>query len=965
MSQGKPATLSGAQWARLEALFDQARDLSPAARADLLQRELNGEPVLRAELEAVLGAEDNAGDFLQSPVLVVSLEPDAPAALEAGIQLGPWRLAELIGRGGMGEVYAARRADGAYELDAAIKILKRGLDTDALVRRFLRERRILAQLAHPHIARLLDAGTTADGRPYLVMERVHGEPITDYCSQRALPLRDILALVGTICAAVQAAHRALIVHRDLKPSNVLVTAQDQVKLLDFGIAKLLDDDDPETTLTATGALTLALTPSYAAPEQILGGVVTTATDVYALGVILYLLLVGRLPHAREGRSAVVLALGVKEESVLRPSSALLRGEGRLAPAERQRRARELRGDLDLIVLKALHPEPDRRYPSAAELGEELRRYLAHEPVSARPDALAYRARKFLRRNWIAVSAAIAVLLAVVGGVGGVLWQAQLARASALRAQAEATRATATKDFLVSVFRASDPRIASDTPRGAITAKELLDRGAERIEKEFADQPELQIELLGLTADIYESGLANEERYAALQKRRIELARSHYGPAHPIVLEGLLQEVRATLYRLDYAKAAQLLSEIDDLLRTSDQDRSLLRAKWWWSKSELIHSSGGTGDDRIRALNESLALYQQLAPYSSDYGYVLSLTALNDGQLDLVQARRLNEQALAVIEAAPDRDDAALPVLLTDHAGLFEALGDFAGAEGAYARAEAIALKTVGERHGTWWEARANRARLLHQRGERKRAHPLFDEMLPKIPTEWSTGTHDAWVRGVYGDCLLAEGRAAEAIPLFEAGLRKFEERPFAPDGPAWKGRLADAYDHVGRTAEARGLLKAAVEEVLASAGPPERFTLFARERWGRFLLGHARPGDADFAAAEAEFLTVLEKAADRPWLESALAHAGLVRIAAARGDAGKALEQSRLALAALERVQELYDVRVQPQLWLVHSAALRASGDMAGALHWAERALEASTRYDHPASPAIAEARAAVRRAGG
>jgi serine/threonine protein kinase/tetratricopeptide (TPR) repeat protein len=932
------------------ALFERLLALPAPDHARELETLKRTRPDLYLQVAALVESDRSASaqGFLEDSAALAA--GDTPAALAAGQMLGVYRLERRIGAGGMGEVWLGARADGRYQGQVAIKVLHPALARSALRERFLREGQILASLSHPHIARMLDAGAAEPGLLYLVLEHIDGERIDRWCEQRQLDVPAKLRLFLQVCDAVSHAHTRLVVHRDLKPSNILVTSAGQAKLLDFGIAKMLETSEAAadaTELTRLGGR--ALTPEYAAPEQVCGKPITTATDVYSLGVILFALLSGQRPYGTPTSTPAQLEHDVTDTEPRRLSE--------VAPRERRK---ALRGDLDNIVAKALKKKPAERYASVQALADDLSRFLIFQPVSARPDSLGYRARKFLRRNRVGVAAGVTVALALVTGIAAALWQAQLAQAESTRAQAEAGRATATKNFLISLFRASDPRIASDRPRSAITAQELLDLGAVRIEKEFEGQPELQIELLGLTADIYESGLANEERYAALQKRRIELARAHYGPAHPIVLEGLLNEVIGAVYRLEFAKAGQLLDEVDALLRTSGQDRSILRAKWWGVKSGFIRESGGRYDDMHRALQESLALNEALAPNSSDHGFVLGMAARNHGRVgDYVQARRVSEQALAVIEAAPDRNDAYLPTLLMQHAAYLEQLGDFAGAERAYERAETMARRTIGERHGSYWEPRANHANLLHRRGERERAHRMFDEMLPTIPSDWKTGSHDYWARAAYADRLIAEGRPAEAIPLFEAGLRKFG-RPYGGDGVIWMERLAFAYDGVGRTAEARGWLKAAVEEAFASL-PEARLALIVRERWASFRLNHAQPGDADFAAAEAEFRTVLASVANRPWLEAARAQAGLARIAIARGDAGKALEQSRLALAALDGVQELYDVREQPQIWLVHSAALRATGDVAGARQWAQRALEASTRYDHPTAASIKRAKAALR----
>jgi hypothetical protein len=852
----------------------------------------------------------------------------------------------MIGRGGMGEVYAATRADAAFEQRAALKLLR--YEAVGEVERFHAERRILARLEHPGIARLLDGGVAPDGRPYTVMEHVEGRSLTDYCREHRPSLNERLGLFAQVCDAVAFAHRNLVIHRDLKPANILVDDEGKVKLLDFGIAKLLDaavaPGDTDVTIAP-------FTPDYAAPEQLSGQPVTTATDIYALGVLLFELLTGERPLRMRGLpSAHALKLLLDRDPPPPSRAAQVNAQAPLP-------ARLLVGDLDAIVAKCLRKEAAHRYETVNGLKRDIERHLHNEPVSAREGARLYVFGRLLRRYRWAVAGVVMLILTLSAGLAGTAWQAQ-------RAEREAARATAIKDFLLGVFRASDPRIASDKSRGEITARQLLDLGSERIEREFSGQPELQIELFGLTAAIY-GNLYDEERYAAAQKRRIELAREHYGSAHPIVIEGLTSEADAACLRQDYAKANRLLEETDVLLKSSGRDQSLLRADWWRTKARALGAVANAQAERSHALDQALILYEKLAPHSSGYAATLNMIARDHSERgEDVRARQLMERALAVAEVAPDRNDSLIAAMLNNLARKQEKTGDFVAAERTYGRAEELARKTHGEGDATYAVIRAKHAQMLHQRGQRERANALFAQMLRQIPTDWKTNTNDTWARETHAECLAAEGRAQDAIPLLEVAHRIYMERPQAEyDVREVRRKLGDAYDRAGRTAEARTLLKSSRDEYLAREGPDSQWTLRIRERWGRFLLDRSRPGDADFVAAESEFRAVLEKTADRPLLESALAHSGLSRVALMRNDTKRALEESLLALASLKRVEGLYDLRVQPRLWLVHGDVLLKSGDIAGARVAAEKALEASRRYDDPSSAAIVEAETAVRAA--
>ena len=413
------------RWRQVKEILAGALERPEVERAAFVAASCEGDAALETEVRSLLAAPDS---FMQRP-LVEELPSDAWDAedetLDPGTRLGPYEIVRLLGRGGMGAVYLAARADGEFRHRVAIKTIPRGMDTADVLRRFRAERQILAGLTHPNIARLLDGGTTADGRPYLVMEYVDGVPVDHYCAERQLSIADRLRLCTRICHAVHYAHQRLVVHRDLKPSNVLVSADGTPKLLDFGIAKLLiADSGDDAPLTRTGGALRPMTPEYAAPEQIRGEPVTTATDVYALGVLLYELLTGRRPHADRRSSTHTLLEAICHEEPPRPSAVVTAHDDR----------KRLRGDVDTIVLTALHKDVWRRYASAEQLAGDVQRHLDGLPVSARADALGYRALKFVRRHRAAVAAAAAVLMSVVGGAGMAVWQARTAERERLRAE---------------------------------------------------------------------------------------------------------------------------------------------------------------------------------------------------------------------------------------------------------------------------------------------------------------------------------------------------------------------------------------------------------------------------------------------------------------------------------------------------------------------------------------------------
>jgi serine/threonine protein kinase/tetratricopeptide (TPR) repeat protein len=490
-------------WQRVSDLLDELLDLEAHQRSTRLTALAVNDPALAAELTRLLAADErsgmlDAGVARAAPTVMSRIAGDvaaipAPAAIP-GKQIGHYRLLERIGTGGMGDVWRAERGDGEFEQQVAIKLIRPLLDSPHLRGRFARERRILARLDHPNIARLLDGGVSDDGTPWYAMEFVRGIDIVRYAQSHALDTRARVELLLQVCEAVAHAHSQLVVHRDLKPSNILVDADARARVLDFGIARMLDET-ADSQLTGTGVRMFS--PLYAAPEQIRGESSSTATDVYALGVILFELLTGEVPHPRRTAAPDRLLAGLHDEVVVRPSQALRQRTGDDAGTQgvrTARNARELSGDLDTIVTTALQPEPTRRYTGAARLGDDLRRWLDGHPIAAQPDTAGYRMRKFVSRHRIAVGSASAVLLALIAGLGIALWQADVARRHAARADLEARRANAqaqvaqaVSDFLTSdVIQAANPyRSSAD-----ITLSAALIAGGERIDQRFAADPRL-------------------------------------------------------------------------------------------------------------------------------------------------------------------------------------------------------------------------------------------------------------------------------------------------------------------------------------------------------------------------------------------------------------------------------------------------------------------------------------------
>ncbi|MCP5271785.1 MAG: serine/threonine protein kinase [Burkholderiaceae bacterium] len=518
--------MSPDRWQRAQALFAEAVALPVEAREAHVRLAAADDATLCEQVLALLAHDADTGTIdaggvqhvlQRAAAQAVGVAPGGGADRLAGQRLGPWRIVRHLADGGMGAVYLAERADGAFVQQVAIKLLNPAAVSPEAAARLAAERRLLARLQHPRIARLLDGGTSAEGAPYLVMEYVDGLPIDRWCDAQAVNTRARLHLVQQVCAAVDHAHRSLVVHRDIKPGNILVDAEGHPRLLDFGIAKLLDDD-AEVLTRANERL---LTPSHASPEQLRGEPVTTATDVYALGVLLYQLLARRRPFPLDPTRAThtgELARQILDTPARRPSDAL---PPDLPDAPRLRR--ELAGDLDTIVLKALHKDPQRRYASAAALADDLERWLTHRPVLARPDAWTYRLRKGLRRHWAPVGGAVVVAVGVAGLTGLYLQRLGAERDLAQRERAAAEQVTG---FLSDLFENASPEVQADAD---FTVRQMVDGAAARVDQALAGQPEAQLRLLHILGKVYRQ-LGDWQASADALQRAVDLARDAQLPS---------------------------------------------------------------------------------------------------------------------------------------------------------------------------------------------------------------------------------------------------------------------------------------------------------------------------------------------------------------------------------------------------------------------------------------------------
>jgi serine/threonine protein kinase/tetratricopeptide (TPR) repeat protein len=743
------------RWRQIEGLFQSALDCEPGHRAAFLDSACGSDTSLRQEVESLLASYEKGG-FTETPALAegIKLLEESEARLLVGQNIGPYRVIRKIGQGGMGAVYLAARADEAFQKEVAIKLIKRGQDTEDVIRRFRSERQILASLDHPNITRLLDGGTTEDGLPYFVMEYIQGEPIDKYCDAHKLNTTGRLKLFQSVCAAVHHAHQNLVIHRDIKSGNILVTTEVAPRLLDFGIAKLLAAEPSVADRTMT--IARRMTPESASPEQVRGGIITTASDVYSLGVLLYKLLTGHSPYRLAGRSPEEIERAICEEEPEKPSTVIDRAEesgaeGAITPQSvsktREGTADKLRrrlgGDLDNILLMTLRKEPQRRYASVLQLSEDIRRHLEGLPVMARRDTAGYRTAKFVGRHKTGVAAAALIFLSLTAGIVATLRQTRVARAERDRAQVEKAKADRINAFLQDMLGFSDTRSGSaNTKKGHdATLADMLDVAGPRAETELNDQPAVKAEMLRTIGVAYtiqpRFDLAEHYLRAALDTD-VKL----YGSKH--------QETAKTLHLLgvalgnkgDYKGAEQFQRQALEIYRKQPKDE-ILDAR---SFAETLSTQGlltmridGNYPEAESLLLEAVSLAPQLK--GKDRALVSGaenmLAALHSDRGDYRQAETLARSSLEEFQKLP-----------TERFGVAESqanLGIILRTEGKYSEAEpalrdALALyrQLLGENHPIVAYAWVHFGHLHYLEGkyaeaeeEVRKSLQIYEKALPK------------------------------------------------------------------------------------------------------------------------------------------------------------------------------------------------------------------------------------------
>lgn len=788
-------------WIRIQELFHRATELKEPERTSFLARACEDNIEERRLVEKMLERDAGPLRLLDAePGQLATLLIDAPDDLPQ--RVGPYVVDRLIGRGGMGVVVLAERPDLPRKV--ALKLLRdRWLGSDA-IQRFKREQAVLARLQHPNIARLLNAGTADDGTPYLTIDYVDGEPVTEYCAARGCSIDEKLALMVDVCEAVRYAHQNLVVHRDLKPSNIFVDRQGHIKLLDFGIAKLLEDEQHDPNTVTSNRL---MTPTYASPEQLAGQPVTTATDIYSLGVVLYELLTGKRPHDLEGRSATEALRVLTEEAPKRPST--------MADSESDRR--ELKGDLDNVLLKALQRDPLARYASVEAMSADIQRHLKGFPVEAREATAAYRARKFVFRHKIGVAIAGGIAVLLVAFAAAIMIQRSETARERAHATREAARAERTADFLMGLFEANDPAQAlGDT----VSVRQLLDRGIEQAEA-LGDQPTLQAETYDVIGRVYRS-LGQNDRAIDLLKRAAEIRRRDPGSVE--------EDLAATLRSLSETYASS--GSIDEAVQSADEALEISR-----------RISTPPSDDIAQGLN-SLGIALTAA---GRYAEADSVLQLSYDQMDALQAGDSKESIqvlanrLAVLQYE-GRHDLAEEIgrgvlrwrrqnLPPNHPETAEAvdylavilrnLGKYDEAKPLYEEALAIKIAVFGPVHPSTAASILNLAIFHGSQGHYEQAEPYFKRAVDAYTAAYGAESpRTAFTMNMYAVLLNRTGRYEEAVVLMQRALAIQREKlgPTHPSTISTEVNLGGTLCNMGNFAQGVALLRQTAKRHLEALG---------------------------------------------------------------------------------------------------------------------------------------------------
>jgi eukaryotic-like serine/threonine-protein kinase len=725
-------------WKQIKQIFSKALELDGEERHQYIEDVCGGDERLRSEVLSLLESHDKTGMIDKSiDEIRMSAIMEARSRHMKGEVVGRYKIIKEIGYGGMGNVFQAERSDGEFNQKVALKLLRDLLPSAHQVERFRSERQILASLSHGQIARLFDGGVTEKGQPWFAMELVEGQPITTYCDQNKLTVEERLKLFLDVCSAVQYAHRKLVVHRDLKPSNILVTVDCKVKLLDFGIAKVVDEPASGEGSPLTRQGIFPLTPSYASPEQIKGEAITTASDIYQLGLVLYELLSGSRPYDLTGKSPAGMEQTICETEPVAPVQKLVNGE--LATNDPEKTAvergiklpqlrKKLRGDIGTVVMKALRKEPDRRYESAEQFAGDIRRCLAGKPIQAHPDSRLYRAKKFIHRNPAETIAAAIILILMAGYIVTITWHTQRTQAALADAEREAEKSEQVVEFLMGMFEAGDPyKSLGDT----VTAGVLLERGLNRAEQ-LNSQPGVQAQMFEIIGRVYRELGEYEKAWPALDKA-ITLREGGNAPPGIQTADNYYKMGTVMHHMGRYRESDNYFNKALEIYREHPEHKSPEYASSLYSMAGFYSIRGEfeTAEKmHIQALEMRLALLNEVHPDVAESYQGMGNTQYMAGNID--GAFRKLQKALKIYEAVYHDDHPVIAGVKTNLAGPLQKLGYTVEAGSYLETALSINERVFGEHHTQTGISKKALADFYRSQAEYASAEAIYLELKNSI-----------------------------------------------------------------------------------------------------------------------------------------------------------------------------------------------------------------------------------------
>ncbi len=845
-------------WEKLKAVFQQAIELTPEERGTFLEEHCKDDPELRKEIESLIESHSKSGGLLEV-TSIQSGEPDSPNDSPdsfIGLTIGKYKVEKKIGDGGMAVVYSAVRVDEHFTRHVAIKFIKRGMDTIEIIKRFKIEQQTLAALNHPYIAKIIDGGTTENGLPYFVMELIEGEPIDKYCLNKNLSVIEKLNLFGKVCSAIKYAHQNLVIHRDIKPGNIFVTSDGNPKLLDFGIAKLLNSSEGQTNLTRTGFRLMTL--EYASPEQFKGEQITTSTDIYSLGVVLYELLTGNFPYKFKNTLPYEVERVICTTEPQKPSTAVRNYYDRLNEDKNKHSqnssqhfdyknyskvSRRLSGDIDNIVLKAMQKEPGRRYSSVEQFSEDINRHLKGLPIIARKNSIGYRSKKFYERHRVGVITAFIILLLITVGAVGIMYQSKIAANERDKARIEAVKVEKINSFLQDMLSSADPYEKGKD----VKVVEILDNASKKIDSTLKGQPEIEAEVRSTIGITYQDlGFYNKARIQF--EKALKIRESIFGNNNEKTANSL-QNMASIIYdEGNYKKAKVLYEKAIKMYRKLSNTNSTSLAE---SLNEygMLKVQLGKYDEAIKYLEESYAIYRKEGNETYNTAALINNIAwVYDYKGALDSAEAMYRKALSISYKLPGNIDLQIAHETNNLASVLHEKGDFKSAIKLYKKSLNIRKKVLGETNPKVALAICNLGEELYYikdySGSSEKANKAFQIWKETLPTDHP---YFAKIYLLLGRISNEKGEPKKAEGYLQKALR-IEYKKLTGHKyyiAETKCELGKSFFLQGRYSKAKSLLLENFSVLKKELGKKNIQTIYAAKIINKLYLKLKEPGEAN------------------------------------------------------------------------------------------------------------------------